>query len=475
MRLLEFRDEERLASVIGDGDVRAILSGHLHVNGSGTFCEIPVVLAGAWRFPEPEVFTLDSGTQVWAFDLPGQHIAAVELVIPTSLSAEPRAVEGVATVALHAADEGTRRNPRGRISELLELQGAALHGSATQTHTRLGGDAPAHRLPEVMELFAEVVTQPAFEGEDIEHHVEMQVAAFDSRVSSPGWVAKQALRQVLFGTDSREGRPAAGTPETLHRIGRDDVVGWHTTHWNGADATLVVAGDLTGLDMPTALSPLGAWGGTQRPTAADPGAPVTGQVVLVDMPDAVQATIHAGCLTVGRRHPDWAALKLGGHVMCGAFASRLNLELRERQGYTYGVGGGFSARRDDGQFFVGGSFRVDVAADALRRLLQGLELDEAFSDAEVRDAKRYLIGVAPLANETASDIARQAAVLAAVGETASFVNDHFTALEAPTAEEVSSAFRRHMRRSDLTVAISGPAATLVPVLQAAGMDPVVIS
>ncbi|MEO7589016.1 MAG: pitrilysin family protein, partial [Arachnia sp.] len=365
----------------------------------------PVTLAGAWHYPEPEVLLLEGGTQVWAFHLPGQHIAALELVLPTSLSAEPRPIEGVATVALHSADEGTLSNPDGRISELLELQGAALHGHATQSHTLLGGDAPAHRLPSVIELLAEVVTEPSFEQADIEHHVEMQVAAFDSRVASPGWVAKQALRQVLFGTESREGRPAAGTPETLQAITRDDVRDWHTAQWQGGNATLVVAGDLTGLDLTSTLSPLSVWGGYPTHVELEPTIRRPAQIVLVDMPDAVQATIHAGGLTVGRRHPDWAALKLGGHAMCGAFASRLNLELRERQGYTYGVGGGFTARRDDGQFFVGGSFRVEVAADALRRLLAGLELADPFTSAEVEDAKRYLIGVAPLANETASDIA----------------------------------------------------------------------
>ncbi len=431
--------------------------------------------SGAWHFPEPQVSTLSGGMQVWAFDLPGQHIAAMEVVLPTSLAAEPRDLEGVATVALHAADEGTRSNPDGRISELLELQGAALHGSASQNQTLLGGDAPAHRLPAVMELLAEVIQEPSFAPADIEHHVEMQVAAFDSRVSSPGWVAKQALRQVLFGDESREGRPAAGTPQTLGVITRDAVLAWHASQWVGADATLVVAGDLTGLDMQAALAPLERWTGRSAVSSVASAAERPPQLVLVDMPDAVQATIHAGCLTVGRRHPDWAAMKLAGHAMCGAFASRLNLELRERQGYTYGVGGGFSARRSNGQFFVGGSFRVDIAADALRRLLDGLHLAEPFTPAEVEDAKRYLIGVAPLANETASDIARQASVLAAVGERPSFVNDHFAALELPTAEQVSAAFRNHVHPDNISIAVSGPAKTLVPALQAAGLDPVIVS
>lgn len=434
-----------------------------------------VTLAGAWTFPEPQVFTLSGGMKVWAFDLPGQHIAALDVVMPSSLADEPRSIEGVATVALHSIDEGTRAHPDGRISELLELQGAALHGSAAQHHTRLGGDAPAHRLPAVTKLLAEILQQPDFAATDIEHHVEMQVAAFDSRIASPGWVAKDALRQVLFGAEARQGRPASGTPETLKAIGRDDVLAWHAAHWGGKDATLILAGDLAGIDLGEALAPLSGWTGSGAPQHSESTPVREAQVVLVDMPDAVQATIHAGCFTVGRRHPDWAALKLAGHAMCGAFASRLNLELRERQGYTYGVGGGFTARREDGQFSVGGSFRVDVASDALVRLLRGLDLAEPFTNAEVADAKRFLVGIAPLANETASDIVRQAAALAAAGEPSSFVNEHFAALEIPTAEQVTAAFRRQIRRDAMSVAISGPVATMLPSLRAAGLDPVIIS
>ncbi len=435
----------------------------------------PVELAGAWQFPDPQIMTLDSGMQVWAFDLPGQHIAAMEVVMPTSLASEPRSIEGVATVALHAVDEGTRAHPDGRITELLELQGAALHGGAALTHTRLGGDAPAHRLPAVMGLLAEVLQEPEFAAADIEHHVEMQVAAFDSRIASPGWVAKQALRQAIFGADNREGRPSAGTPQTLNAIERDDVRAWHASHWGGRGATLVLAGDLDGIDLRSVLKPLENWRGHSTPPEFHTPEPRAAQVAVVDMPDTVQATIHAGCLTVGRRHPAWAALKLAGHAMCGGFASRLNLELRERRGYTYGVNGGAAARRNDGQFFVGGSFRVDVAADALTRLLTGLELHRPFDEEEISDARRYLVGIAPLANETASDIVRQAAALAAVDEPASFVNEHFAALERPSAHEVTEAFRRHVRRDSISVAISGPAQVLIPELQAAGLDPVIVS
>lgn len=433
-----------------------------------------VRLGHRWSFPEPELRTLPNGLRVQVFDLPGQHVAALELVMPTPLSAEPAGLEGVATVALTAIDEGTGPNPDGRISELMELQGAVVHGATLQSSTRLGTDAPAHRLADVTPLLTEILTSPAYAPDDVAHHVGLQVASHDSMQASPGAVAKRAFRAAFFGSDTREGRPPAGTPETLAAIGREDVVAWHRNHWIPDGATLVLAGDLSRLDLDEVLAPLGTWAaaGTPAPrTAAPAKAP---SVVIADMPESVQATVQLGCLTPGRRHPDWAALKLAGHAITGAFASRLNLELRERLGYTYGVQGGFGARRTDGQFNVSSSFRTEVAADAVARILQGLELSDAFSEDEVGDARAFLLGVAPLANETAADIARQAAVLAASGERPGFVNEHFALLEEPSADDATTAFRKHVRPGNLTIAISGNATELEPALRALGMDPVVL-
>ncbi len=152
-----------------------------------------------------------------------------------------------------------------------------------------------------------------------------------------------------------------------------------------------------------------------------------------------------GRRTVSRDDPRWAALRLAGQAVAGAFASRLNLELRERLGYTYGIGGGFAPGTDEGLFTVGGSVRTEVAADAVARLLEGLALREPFSDAEIDDARRYLIGVAPLANETSADIVAQASALAAAGLEPGFMNDHFAALAAVTPGRRDGRVPRHGR------------------------------
>lgn len=428
-----------------------------------------------WRFPDPDIHTQPNGQEVWAFDMPGQHVAAVELVLPTALASEPRHLEGVASVALSAADEGTLAAPDGRITELLELQGAVLQGVAAIHHSRMGCDAPARRLPEVMELFGQVVRTPAYSEADVSHHVALHIAAYESRAATPAAVTGQAFRTALHGTAAREGRPMAGTPETLSAITPADVMAWHANHWAPGGSTLILAGDLGDTTLDRILSGLAGWEHEVPTVAIAEPAEQPPAVVIHDLPDAVQATVQVGCITPGRRDPAWAALKLAGHAVCGAFASRLNLELRERRGFTYGVQGGFSAHHRDGRFTVGGSFRSEVAGEAIARLLDGLALAEPFTDDEIADARRFLVGIAPLANETAADIARQAAQLAGAGERPGFVNEQFEALRRAGTADATNAYRAHVSPELLTIAVSGRATDLVPALEGIGLRPVVVN
>lgn len=432
-----------------------------------------VQLATPWHFPTPTVVRLDSGLSVWHFHLPGQHVATFEVVLPTQLTYEPRDKEGVANVALHAIDEGTHQHPDGGIGELLEAQGATLHGGTHHRYTTFGGQSPSRRLTAVLPLFAEVLTQPAYSERDVAHHVEAQIASHESRLASPGAANRLALRAALYDPTHRDSRPTSGLPETLQRITAADAAQWHRSHFSQVGATLVIAGAVT---LDEVLEGIGGWhSGQPAAQGLRPTSPLQGpSVVVVDHPDAVQATVTLASRTVTRNDPRWPSLRVAGHAVAGAFASRLNLELRERLGYTYGIRGGFSPGVDEGQFSVGGSVRTEVAGDAVARMLDGLSLAEPLSAAETDDARDFLIGIAPLANETSADIVAQGSALAGSGIGPDYLNEHFAALKLVTADSATAAFREVVDPTQLTIAVTGAAAELVPALEQLGLRPQVV-
>lgn len=431
-----------------------------------------VTAATPWHFPDPDIETLANGLTVWQFDLPGQHIATFETVLPAPLTEEPLAKEGVATVALHAIDEGTRSHPEGRIGELLEAQGANLHGSARQHYTTFGGQSPSRRLAAVLPLFTEVLTEPEYAPRDVAHHVEAQLAGFDSQLASPGSAARIAFRRALFGVGHREARPAAGLPETISGLTEQDARAWHGAHFSPDGATLVLAGALARGGLRETLE---GWAPGPAPSAAPGPSPQQGpRTVVVHHPGAVQATLMLGQRTPTRSDPRWPALRVAGHAIVGAFASRLNLELRERLGYTYGIGGGFAPSVDEALFTVSGSVRTEIAGDAVARLLEGLALSEPFSATEIDDARSYLTAVAPLANETSADIVAQASALAAAGLDPGYLNRHFAQLAGVTAEQATEALRDCVQPARLTVAVAGDAEALIPALAGVGLSPEVV-
>ncbi|WP_297740316.1 pitrilysin family protein [uncultured Tessaracoccus sp.] len=411
-----------------------------------------------WQFPMPHIQTLGNGLTVWHFPMPGQNVAAFELVQPIRLADEPLALEGVATIALHALDEATRSHPD--IQELIDAQGAAFHASASHHSTRLGGLVPARRFTEFLPLFVEILSEPAYLDDDVALHIEAQTAAYHTRLSSPTAAASAAMRAGLYGQDQRRGRPAAGTPSTLANITRDDVAAWHAAQFAPEQATLIVVGELPSLET----SVLEAWTATaQRSPLVEP-ATRSRRILVVDFPDAVQATIQVAQRSISRTHPQWAAVRLAGHVIAGGFASRLNLELRERLGYTYGIGGGFAPDPTGSLFQVTTNTRTDVAGDALRRILDACRLDEPIQPDEIEDAKAFRIGIAPLANETSADIATQAAALAEADLHTDFINRHTDALSAVTTGDASQAWRALISPDEVTVVIAGDARTLIPQL-----------
>lgn len=411
-----------------------------------------------WQFPSPQVSTLANGLTVWHFPMPGQQVAAFELTQPIRLADEPKPLEGVATIALHALDESTQSHPD--MQELLDAQGAALHAAATRHSTRIGGLVPARRFAEFLPFLTEVLTEPAYLNHDVDLHIEAQTAAYRAKLSSPGAAARWAMRVGLYGMDQRDGRPAAGTPSTLANLTRDDVAAWHGAQFAPTAATLIVAGEFPRLDV----APLEAWSTHAQRSALSVPRTNGGRTIIVDVPGAVQATIQVAQRSIARTHPLWAAARLAGHVICGGFASRLNLELREQLGYTYGIGGGFAPDPSGSILQAQTSTRTEVAGDALRRILDGWRLASPITTAELEDAKAYRIGIAPLANETSADIAGQAAALAEAGLGTDFVNRHTDALAQVTPAQATDAWHEVVDPDELVVAIAGDANALVPQL-----------
>lgn len=436
----------------------------------------PVGPPGAWSFPTPVRGALSNGISTLTYQRPGQHVAAVHLVLDLPLNAEARDLEGVATMCARTLDEGSRQHPGEEFAELMETEGAGFGIDLTLAGTQVVLDVPVSRLDRALELFAEAVIAPALADSDVARHVSLRLAEIEQAQANSAQTATNAFRGTVFDATSRASRMNGGEPGTVAAVTADAVRDFHRRRYGPAGATLVLAGDFGGLPGgdPVALAErhLGGWRNDEQERAPyAPPAPGPRRMTVLDRPGAVQADVRLGAYGIDRLDPRWADISVAGYAMGGAFLSRLNAVLREDKGYTYGVRMNFGPLKGAGSFTVQGSFRTEVVADALAITRELLPVaGRPFTADEVREAIAYFVGVSPLRYATADGVADQAGTQLLAGLPDDYVDRSLAALGAVTPESATDAYESLVHLDELSLVVVGDASVIAEPIRAAGFD-----
>ena len=372
--------------------------------------------ARPWAFPAPERGTLGNGLTVLRCHRPGQQVVAVEVLLDAPLEAEPVGLDGVATITARAFSEGTDKHSAEEFAAELERSGATLDAHADHPGLRLSLEVPASRLAKGLGLLSDALRAPAFADSEVERLVRNRLDEIPHETANPSRRAAKELSKELFPATSRMSRPRQGTEETVEKIDSASVRAFYDRHVRPATATVVVVGDLTGIDLDALLADtLGSWtGSTAQPRPVPPvTADDTGRVVIVHRPGAVQTQLLIGRVGSDRHDRVWPAQVLGTYCLGGTLTSRLDRVLREEKGYTYGVRAFGQVLRSapDGtgasMLAISGSVdtpntgpALDDLWTVLRKLAEG-----GLTDAERDIAVQNLVGVAPLKYETAAAVA----------------------------------------------------------------------
>lgn len=421
-----------------------------------------------WSFPTPLRDRLDNGLRVLAFRRPGQYVVSAGLVLDIPLTAEPRDLEGVASLALRTLDEGTRSHPGLSFTETLEREGAALGGTVGYSAAQLFLDVPANRLDRALPLLAEAVREPTLADDDIVRQRALRLAEIEQTLAHPGQRAGLAFRETTIGGRYRAARPTGGDRAGVAAVEPADVRAFHEQHYSPVGATLVLAGDFESDPLAAAAAAFSSWDAPGRDVLQE--SPLAGPrgCLLLDRPRSVQADVRLGRFGIDRTDPRWPDLQMGSYALGGAFLSRLNRVLREERGYTYGVHLVNQPMRTGGLISVQGSFRTEVAAAAVIEAAELLRLDATpFTDAEIADAVNYAIGVTPLRYATAEGIVEQVAALVSVGLSSDYVDAYAAALRRVTPSSATLATSQALA-GELNLVVVGDAATIAPPLVDAG-------
>lgn len=376
----------------------------------------------AWAFPLPDVSLTDNGIRLLSYAVTGQYVLSVRLVVPLALADEPVDREGVAAMTARLLDEGTARYSSDEFAELMERTGMVLGASVTDGALSVDLDVPQRFLSTALDLLRQALAEPVFPEVEVRRILRSRLAEIEQeRASAPHRGARE-LTANLWAPTERASRPTAGTPGSIAVMTRDDVAAFHRAHVGPQGATLVIAGDLAGIDVPEVVAAgLGEWVNPDHVPATPARAPVPTRggtrVVLVDRPGSVQSE-----LSVAVPGPDrsvgtgWDPYPVLSFIIGGSPSARVDAVLREDKGYTYGIRTSFRPRARGGSFITAGSVRADVTVDALRLLVGILaEARTGFSDKEIRTGIDYVVQTAPGRYATADAVADEASALAIEG------------------------------------------------------------
>ncbi|HET7703247.1 MAG TPA: pitrilysin family protein [Candidatus Limnocylindrales bacterium] len=433
-----------------------------------------------YDFPDVDRSRLANGLSLAIVNLPGRPLVSASLVLRNGAADEPDGDGGATVLAARALSEGTERYDAIELIEAGERLGAALHAEAGWDAMSIGVDVPASRLEPALELLAEVALHPTFPESEVERLRDERLNDLLQAEADPRRRADEVFSATIYSGGSPYRRPSGGTRDTVEGLDAGRLRAAYQRGLDPARATLIVGGDLTGIDVVAIADRLlGGWGATY-------GAAATGSIVaesavrerfvrLIHRPGSVQTEIRVGHVGLPRRIADFHALSVMGAILGGLFNSRLNAKLREEKGYTYGAGAGFDLRRAAGPFAARAAVNTEVTVPAIADILAELDRirETDVTDAELRAARDYLVGVFPLRFETPGPVVGALAGLAIHELPDDELARYRPAIEAVTAEGVRAA-AQHIRPAEAAIVLVGDADAFLAELEAAGFGRVVI-
>jgi zinc protease len=452
-------------------------AAHAHAQGLDT--PPPIAAPRPLDIAPPAVATLPNGLRVVVAQRRGLPLVTAELLVRSGAETDPPTLAGLANLTGTLLAKGTATRSAPAIAEAAEALGGALDSGAGWDRSYVTITVARPMLPAALDLVADVTLRPRFASAELERARRQSIDGLNVALAQPGTLAQVAADRAAFGA-STYGHAGGGTPASLARIRRNDVVALHAKFFRPDNATLIFAGDIEMHDaLALARRVFGAW---KRPAAPLPAQPITTAApaikgpVVIDMKGAGQAGVALAVPSVARGAPDYYAGAVANTLVGSGYSSRLNQEIRIKRGLTYGVGSALDARRNGGVFRIDAQTKNASAPELLEVTLA--EVARAGAEAapadELAARKLAIIGAVSRRFETTESLANAVAALEAYGVDVKEITRIIQHLDAVTADEVQAFVRVHWPAASLHVVVAGEAPQFADALRAKYPDLVVI-
>jgi zinc protease len=423
------------------------------------------------HFPPIVRANTGSGLEINTVALHGVPVVQVKLVIKNGSAADPADLPGTAQLVAQMLKEGTARKTSAKIAEAIDYLGARLSIHNDEEQISINIQALADQLPVALALVAELATEPTFDEAELKKLKKRELDRLSLMSQSPNFLARREFWKTLYGP-----HPYAHTDTTkdvVKRIKRSDLAAFHRKFFAPNNAYLVVVGDVTAEAVQeSANKAFKTWAPRKiTPIEYPTPAPRTArEVVLVDRPESVQSVIYVGNLALARKDPDYVPLLVANQVLGGSAASRMFMDLREKQSLTYGAYSDLDEGLVPVPFRAFAAVRNEVTAQAMKAFMEHLVRisSEPAPEPELADAKRLLIDSFPLHIETPGEIAGLVAELRMYGFPDNYWDGFRAEIQAVSAQAALQAAQKYIKPNQALIVVVGKAAAVKDAVSAYG-------
>ncbi len=416
----------------------------------------------AYRFPDFYDETLPSGIRLVTAPVTKLPVVTVLVLVDAGSTNDPVGKEGIAALTVGTLLEGSERFDGAELAEKFEQLGTSVESGADWDSAFIKITVVSDQLEEATKLLGEVISSPVFPEREVERLKAERLAEILQLEMEPRGLADEKFSEFLYAHESRYSIPDEGSTESVSALSQKDVQELYRSRYRTGSTTVIVAGDISAGDARTLITrAFEHW-----PSGRAPNRPLIANarttrrsVHIVNKPEAPQSELRTGHVGLPRKHPDFFPTLLMNAVLGGLFGSRINLNLREVHGYTYGASSFYDWRRGPGPFIVSTAVQSEVTAPALREIL--LEIDrirsERISEEELSLARDYLDGVFPIRYETTAAIASALATLVIYDLPADYYESYRKNVREVSIEAVLQAAKSHLHPNELQTTVVGDA------------------
>ena len=433
----------------------------------------------ALDFPDIERGKLKNGMQVIFARRAAVPTVNVAVSFDAGYAADPKDALGTQSLMLAMMDEGTTSLTSTQLAEAQERLGARINANANLDETVVSAFALKANLAPTLDLMADVIRNPAFDAKELERVRAQQLNRISAERKAPNSIATGVLLPAIYGRAHPYGIPPSGTgdPKVVEKLTRDNLVAFHNEWLRPDMAKIFVVGDTTLSEVTGLLNKsLGSWKAPKKAKPEknfDAKIPVPApKIILIDRPKSPQSVIAAGKVLSVTGRDDLETLRAANEVFGGSFLSRINMNLRETKGWSYGVRSRISGNKEQQSFMMFAPVQSDKTGASILELRKDLSAflgDKGVNGEELTRTINGNVRELPGSFETSGDVLRGVRNIEKYGRDDDYYEKLAETYRGMTVEAIDAAARAQLKDDDLLFVIVGDAETVKPQLEDIGL------